>query len=111
MLEPGRRLPYSGHGGPLFDTGRLAAVLRLAATQSGWPHTPSPTRAWGIAAHFTFGSYVAEAVEVSIQNGVIKVHRVVAAVDCGTVVTLSGAEAQVQGGTIDGLSAALFGSD
>ena len=40
---------------------------------------------------------------------VIRVHRVVAAVDCGTVVNLSGAEAQVQGGIIDGLSAALFG--
>jgi len=109
LLGSGRQLPYSGHGGPVFDTGRLAAVIEAVTKRAGWPHTPAAGRAWGIAAHFTFGSYAAEAAEVSVQKGIIKVHRVVAAVDCGTVVNLSGAEAQVQGGIIDGLSAALFG--
>jgi isoquinoline 1-oxidoreductase beta subunit len=109
LLGSPRQLPYSGHGGPVFDTGRLAAVVRAAAQRSGWPHAPTSGRAWGFAAHFTFGSYAAEAVEVSVVNGAIKVHRVVAVVDCGTVVSLSGAEAQVQGGIMDGLSAALFG--
>lgn len=109
MLGRARQLPYSGHGGPVFDTGRLAAVIDAAAKRSGWPHAPTAGRAWGFAAHFTFGSYAAEAAEVSVQNGVIRIHRVVAALDCGTVVNLSGAEAQVQGGIIDGLSAALFG--
>ena len=93
----------------MFDTGRLARVIDTVASASGWPHAPSAGRAWGIAAHFTFGSYAAEAAEVSVRNGIITVHRVVAALDCGTVVNLSGAEAQVQGGIIDGLSAALFG--
>jgi isoquinoline 1-oxidoreductase subunit beta len=109
LLGAPRELKYTGHGGPTFDTGRLATVIRTAAERSGWPHAPAAGRAWGIAAHFTFGSYAAEAVEVSVQNGVIRVHRVVAAVDCGIVVNLSGAEAQVQGGIIDGLSAALYG--
>jgi len=109
MLGSSRQLPYSGHGGPVFDTGRLAAVIEAVAKRAGWPHAPTARRAWGIAAHFTFGSYAAEAAEVSVQKGIIRVHRVVAAVDCGTVVNLSGAEAQVQGGIIDGLSAALFG--
>jgi isoquinoline 1-oxidoreductase subunit beta len=109
LLGAPRQMKYSGHGGPTFDTGRLATVIRTVAERSGWPHSPANGRAWGIAAHFTFGSYVAEVAEVSVQNGVIRVHRVVAVVDCGTVVNLSGAEAQVQGGIIDGLSAALFG--
>jgi len=109
LLGPPRELKYTGHGGPVLDTGRFAAVIKKVVEQSGWPHAPTAGRAWGIAAHFTFGSYAAEAVEVSVQNGVIRVHRVVAAIDCGTVVNLSGAEAQVQGGIIDGLSAALFG--
>ncbi len=109
LLGAPRELKYTGHGGPTFDTGRLATVLRTAAERSGWPHAPTAGRGWGIAAHFTFGSYAAEAVEVSVESGVVRVHRVVAAIDCGTVVNLSGAEAQVQGGIIDGLSAALFG--
>jgi isoquinoline 1-oxidoreductase beta subunit len=109
MLGAARPLPYSSHGGPVFDTGRLAGVINLAAQRSDWPRGNTPGRAWGFAAHFTFGSYAAEAVEVSVVGDVIKVHRVVAALDCGVVVNTSGAEAQVQGGIIDGLSAALFG--
>ena len=110
MLEPARRLRYADHGGPVFDTGRLAGVLRLAADRAGWG-TPLPRgRARGIAAHFTFGSYAAHVAEVSVDaSGRPRVHRIVAALDCGTIVNASGAEAQVQGGVIDGLSAALYG--
>jgi isoquinoline 1-oxidoreductase beta subunit len=110
LLGAPRQLPYSGHGGPVFDTGRLAGVIRLMAERSGWPQRPAAGRAWGMAAHFTFGSYVAHAVELSAESNSIRVHRVVAAVDCGTVVNLSGAEAQVQGGVIEGISAALYGA-
>jgi isoquinoline 1-oxidoreductase beta subunit len=110
MLGPARRLRYADHGGPVFDTGRLAGVLRLAAERAGWSKPGRPGRGRGIAAHFTFGSYVAHVVELSVDaTGRPRVHRVVAAVDCGLVVNASGAEAQVQGGVIDGLSAALYG--
>jgi isoquinoline 1-oxidoreductase beta subunit len=110
MLGPARRLRYADHGGPVFDTGRLAGVLRLAAERAGWSKPGRPGRGRGIAAHFTFGSYVAHVVELSVDaTGRPRVHRVVAAVDCGMVVNASGAEAQVQGGVIDGLSAALYG--
>jgi isoquinoline 1-oxidoreductase beta subunit len=110
MLGAPRRLPYADHGGPIFDTGRLAGVLRLAAERAGWG-TPLPSgRARGIAGHFTFGSYAAHVAEVSVDaSGRPRVHRIVAAVDCGLVVNESGAEAQVQGGVIDGLSSALYG--
>jgi isoquinoline 1-oxidoreductase beta subunit len=110
LLGAPRELPYHGHGGPVFDPGRLAQVLRLAADRGGWG-TPLPAgRARGIAAHFTFGSYAAEIAEVSLEPGVeFSVDRVVAAVDCGTVVNRSGAEAQVEGGILEGLCAALYG--
>jgi isoquinoline 1-oxidoreductase beta subunit len=110
MLGSPRRLRYADHGGPLFDTGRLAGVLRLAAERAGWSKPVPRGRGRGIAAHFTFGSYVAHVAEVSVDTtGRPRVHRIVAAVDCGAVVNASGSEAQVQGGVIDGLSAALYG--
>ena len=109
LLGAPRQLEYKGHGGPVFDTGRLAGVLRLAAERAGWG-TPLPAgRARGIAGHFTFGSYAAHVVEVSRAAGGVRVDRIVVAVDCGQVVNLSGAEAQVQGGVFDGLGAALHG--
>ncbi|HUQ79692.1 MAG TPA: molybdopterin cofactor-binding domain-containing protein [Gemmatimonadaceae bacterium] len=110
MLGEPRQLAYADHGGPVFDTGRLAAVIRLAAERAGWG-TPLPRgRGRGIAAHFTFGSYAAHVAEVSVDvSGRVRVHRIVAAVDCGTIVNRSGAEAQVQGGVIDGVSSALYG--
>jgi isoquinoline 1-oxidoreductase beta subunit len=109
LLATPRKLSYRDHGGPVFDTGRLAGVIRLAAQRAGWPRPSAAERALGVAAHFTFGSYAAHVVEVSVERGAIKVHRVVAALDCGPVVNLSGAEAQVVGGVIDGLSSALYG--
>jgi isoquinoline 1-oxidoreductase beta subunit len=93
----------------VFDTGRLAGVLRLAAARSGWGTAPAAGRARGIAGHFTFGSYAAHVVEVSRGPAGVRVDRIVVAIDCGQVVNLSGAEAQAQGGVYDGLGAALHG--
>ena len=110
LIGAARKLDYAGHGGPVFDTGRLAGVLRLAADRAGWSRPLEAGRARGIAGHFTFGSYAAHVVEVSRDPaGGVRVDRIVAAVDCGRVVSLSGAEAQVQGGVLDGLGAALNG--
>ena len=62
----------------------------------------------GIASHFTFGGYAAHAVEVKVgKDGELIIQRIVAAVDCGLVINPRGVEAQLQGGTIDGLSTAL----
>ncbi len=109
LLGPPRRLDYKGHGGPVFDTGRLTGVLRLVAEKAGWGSPLPAGRARGIAAHFTFGSYAAHVVEVARAPDGFRVERVVVAMDCGLVVNRSGAEAQVQGGVIDGISAALYG--
>jgi isoquinoline 1-oxidoreductase beta subunit len=109
MLGEPRELPYGQHGGPVFDTGRLRAVLKLAAEKAGWGSPLPAGRGRGIAGHFTFGSYAAHVVEVSVdEKGAVKVHRIVAAVDCGFPVNPAGIEAQLMGGTLDGLSVALL---
>jgi isoquinoline 1-oxidoreductase subunit beta len=110
LLGAPRKLPYADHGGPHFDTGRLAGVLRLAAERAGWGQPLARNRARGIAGHFTFGSYAAHVAEVSRDaRGRVRVDRIVCAIDCGLVVNASGAEAQAQGGVLDGLNAALNG--
>jgi isoquinoline 1-oxidoreductase beta subunit len=89
---------------------RVLAALDLAAQKAGWG-TPLPRgRARGIAVHESFGSVCAQVAEVSIEKGAVKVHRVVAAFDCGLVVNPMTVEAQVQGAIAFGLSAALHGA-
>jgi len=108
LLGEPRVLKYEQHGGPEFHTGRLAAVLKKAASAIGWGRKVPRRRGLGIAAHFTFGGYAAHAMEVEVgKDGALAVHRCVCAVDVGTPVNPLGVEAQMMGGTIDGLSTAL----
>jgi isoquinoline 1-oxidoreductase beta subunit len=93
----------------LKDKPRHAAALRLAADKAGWSSPPPAGRARGLAVHESFGSIVAQVAEVSVDHGVIRVHAVTCAVDCGTAVNPLGIEAQVQGAIVYGLSAALHG--
>ncbi len=88
---------------------RHAAVLKLAAEKAGWGTRPPAGRARGLAVHESFGSIVAEVAEVSVEQGRIRVHAVTCAVDCGTAVNPLAVEAQMQGGIVFGLSAALHG--
>src|SRR5581483_5684318 len=86
------------------------AVLDLAAEKAGWGKPLPEGRARGIAVAEAFGSYVAEVAEISLDsNGKPRVHRVVCAVDCGPTVNPDTIEAQMQGGIVYGLSAALYG--
>lgn len=110
LLGKSRDLPYKDHGGPAINTGRMKGVLKLVAEKAHWGKKMPHGRSQGIAAHFTFGTYVAEVAEVSVsKSGKLTVHRIVAAVDCGTVVNRSGAEAQIEGAVMDGLSAVRYG--
>jgi isoquinoline 1-oxidoreductase beta subunit len=93
----------------LKDAPRYAAVLKLAADKAAWG-TPLPVgRARGIALHKSFGSIVAQVAEVSLANGQIRVHRVVCAIDCGTVVNPGTVAQQMESSVVYALSAALFG--
>lgn len=107
LLGAPRLLPYSSHGGPTLDTGRLANVLQLAAQRIGWSSRPPAGRGRGLACHFTFGGYVAHAFEVSVSGGKLAIHRAIAAADVGRVIDPNGVDAQISGGTLDALSTAL----
>ncbi len=107
MLGEPRLIPYSGHGGPNFDTGRLANVLKICAERIGWGVKRDDGHGIGIACHFTFGGYSAHAFEVSMEGRELRIHRAVVAVDIGRVVNPLGVEAQMMGGTIDAISTAL----
>lgn len=90
---------------------RYRGVLQLAAEEAGWGKTKLPSgHAYGVAVHKSFDSYVAEIADVSLENGKIRVHRVVAAVDCGLVINPDGVRQQVESGIVYGLSAALHGA-
>ena len=88
---------------------RIANVLTTVAQKAGWG-TPLPAGlARGIAVHESFGSVCAQVAEVSVDKGKIKVHRVVAAIDCGLAVNPLTISAQVESAIAFGLSAALYG--
>jgi isoquinoline 1-oxidoreductase beta subunit len=85
-------------------------VIQAAAERGGVGTRAPEGRARGFAAHYTFGSYCAQVVELSVnEKSQVVVHRVVAVADAGQPVNLSGLEAQVEGAVIDGLGAAFFG--
>ncbi|MGA7695034.1 MAG: molybdopterin cofactor-binding domain-containing protein, partial [Candidatus Sulfotelmatobacter sp.] len=90
-----------------WHTARMRGVLQLAADRAGWGKPLPAGRFRGIACFGCFGSYMAEVVEISMENGVPRVHRVVAAVDCGQVVNPSILEQQIPGGVVYALSNAL----
>ncbi len=88
---------------------KMLHVLELAADKAGWGKPLPQGHFQGIA--FSPPAFyvtpVAEVAEVSVDKGEIKVHRIVAAIDCGIAVNPSGVEAQVEGGVVYGLAAAL----
>jgi isoquinoline 1-oxidoreductase beta subunit len=88
---------------------RYKAVLELAATKANWGSALPAGHAHGIALHESFGSIVAQVAEVSISQGKPRVHCVVCAIDCGTVVNPGIVAQQVEGSVIFALSAALYG--
>ncbi|MCL4839939.1 MAG: molybdopterin-dependent oxidoreductase, partial [Thermoanaerobaculia bacterium] len=94
----------------LAEAPRHRRVLELAAAKAGWGNAAPAGRGRGLAVHASFGSFVAQVAEVSVSaKGAIRVHRVVAAIDCGPVVNPETIRAQVEGAIVYGLSAALHG--
>jgi len=89
---------------------RHKRVLELVAEKAGWGVPLPEGRGRGIAVHESFGSFVAQVAEVSVsKEGRVRVHRVVCAIDCGPTVNPDGIRAQMEGGVVFGLTAALYG--
>jgi isoquinoline 1-oxidoreductase beta subunit len=106
---PSREMPYRDHGGN-YHSGRLRKVLEMLAEKANYGQTLPRGHFQGLAAHVTFGAYVAQIAEVSLtKTGKPQVHKITAVVDCGRIINPNTARNQIEGGIIDGLSAALYG--
>ena len=112
MIPAGLKIPLKGASAPYpYESDRLRQVIELVRETSNWGSAAPAGRARGFAAWHSFRSYVAEVAEVSIdKDGTPRVHRVVAAVDCGLPVNPDGVAAQVEGAIVYGLTAALQGA-
>ena len=99
--------PLAYHRKLLPADSRNLRALELAAKEFGWGKPLPKGHAAGLAAHASFGSHVAQVAEVSVEDGKIRVHRVVCAIDCGPVVNPLTIEAQMQSAIAFGLGAVL----
>jgi isoquinoline 1-oxidoreductase beta subunit len=93
----------------LKDHPRALAALNLAAEKAEWSKPLPAGRFRGVAVHAAMGSYVSQIVELSVDDQKIRIHRVVCAIDCGLAVNPDGVRAQMEGGIVYGLTAALYG--
>ncbi|MEN9868458.1 MAG: hypothetical protein RL748_4048, partial [Pseudomonadota bacterium] len=104
-------VPGTGERGQPFNVARMKKVLQVLAEKSGWGKQKfAKGRGQGIAFHFSHRGYIAEVAEVTVsKDGKLKVDRVVVVSDIGAqIVNVSGAENQVQGSIVDGLSTLLY---
>ena len=90
-----------------YDAERYAGVIRLVREKSGWD-TPQDGVYRGMAAYYCHNSYVAQVLDVVMDNGKPKVDKVYCAVDCGIVVNPDAARNQIEGGIVDGIGHAMY---
>jgi isoquinoline 1-oxidoreductase subunit beta len=102
--------PFEFRRALLTNHPRHRRVLELVAEKAGWGRPLPPGVGRGIAVHESFGAFVAQVAEVSVDSsGQVRVQRVVCAIDCGPVVNPDGIRAQMESGIAFGLTAALYG--
>ncbi len=92
-----------------LDTARLKNVLKIAATNAGWGKNLPKGHGMGLAVHYSFYSYVASVVEVSVIENKLKVLNVHSVIDCGTFVNSNTIKAQLEGAAIFGMSLTYYG--
>jgi isoquinoline 1-oxidoreductase beta subunit len=114
LAAAGKHDPVDFRRALLKDSPRKLGVLNLAAEKAGWgqplPKVAGRRVGRGVECQFAFGSYLAQVADVSVgPDGDVRVHRVVCAVDCGHMVNPDTVVAQMEGGIIFGITAALWG--
>jgi isoquinoline 1-oxidoreductase beta subunit len=115
LARHGRQDPAAFRRAHLSNSPRLLAALELAASNSDWGRPVRPRRGGrtgrGIEVQTAFGTYIATAAEVEVdKHGEVDIHRIVLALDTGIVVNPDTVVAQLQGGLIFGITAALYGA-
>jgi isoquinoline 1-oxidoreductase beta subunit len=101
--------PYQFRRTLLASHPRHRAVLDLVAEKAAWSRPLAAGRHRGIAVHECFGSILGLVTEISVEKNAVRVHKITCAVDCGWVVHPDTIAAQMEGGIVYGLSAALKG--
>jgi isoquinoline 1-oxidoreductase beta subunit len=104
LLKKAKDAPVGKLG---YNPDKYASVIELVAKMSNWGTTPAGIYR-GFATWYSFGSYAAQVVDLKMVNGQPKIIKVYCAVFCGRVINLSGAENQVEGAIIDGISHAMY---
>jgi isoquinoline 1-oxidoreductase beta subunit len=111
LAAAAKRDPVEYRKALLSHNPRALRVLMLAAEKAGWGGPLPARRGRGVSVQFAYGSYLSQVAEVEVAaDGSIKAHRIVCAVDCGWVVNPDTIAAQVEGGSVFGLTAALHGA-
>jgi isoquinoline 1-oxidoreductase subunit beta len=108
MAAAAGKNPYDFRIDLLRKKPRHARVLQMAAERAGWGHAPAG-RHLGLAFMEGYTTLLTQVVEISIEKGELKVHKIVCVVDCGQMVNPRIVESQIESGIIFGLSAALWG--
>lgn len=109
LHQPHKEYDYEGWGAEKIDSGRMAKCYEKAAALSNWGRELPAGHGLGIAGHFTFGSYAAFVVEVSVNaEQKLTIENAWGAIDCGLAINPNHIRNQMEGGFIDGLNAALF---
>jgi isoquinoline 1-oxidoreductase beta subunit len=109
LAHTAKKDPYQYRRGQLSNAPRFLKILDLAAEKAGWGKALPENWGRGISIHESFGTIVAQVVEVEVSEGNLKVHRVVCAADPGFAFHPDGFEAQMESGIVYGLTAALYG--
>ena len=109
LLGDRELVPGTGPRGQTYDVTRMKGVLKSVAEKARWGRKLPRGQGQGLAFHFSHSGYFAEIAEVTVdRDGTLRINKVIVAVDVGSpIVNPSGAENQVQGAVIDGLSTAL----
>jgi isoquinoline 1-oxidoreductase beta subunit len=105
LLDKAKTAPV---GQVRYDIDKFKSVINLVAQMSNWGKNNKPNVYYGFASYFSFNSYAAHVAEITKTPAGLRVTKVFSAINCGRVVNVSGAENQVQGAIVDGLSHALF---
>ncbi|RKR12190.1 isoquinoline 1-oxidoreductase beta subunit [Maribacter vaceletii] len=92
-----------------YDTSKLKHVLKTAAKNAGYDKQLPEGHAIGLAVHYSFYSHVAAAIEVSVTNGKLTIHKISVVIDCGTAINRDTITAQMEGAAIFGMSLAYYG--
>ena len=92
-----------------FNSAKLKNVLNTVAKIANYDKKLPEGHGIGIGIHYSFFSYVATMVEVSVKNGKLKVHKVYTVIDCGTAVNTDTIKSQMEGSAIFGMSLAFYG--